>query len=343
MPPNSSTMLFGSRSDIKVKVNTMGDGNSGLQGVGIAQFMERRGRTVREACGVLWHTVEGGLYVSVPHQLKLTLPGDELVSFLWKGHATGVRYPSTHSPGLPSGLYELTAPVYSFSNVHRNFKAKIRKGQENCQIVELEAPYLLKHGLALNLKTMKRQNRYDAEFGAENNWRRLVGAIAMTPCIRVYGALVEGNLAAYAITCREDGWLHILHRMSRDEYLDHCPNHVLDYTITQEINTDPNVRAVSMGYASLVADSGGLHEYKTRLGYNFSPHNSVIRLHPVAGAILLNRLTRRLLAAAHVWRKDDSRISKVEAVLQGAEMSRNAGGRRVSANETNPDRAVSTQ
>ncbi len=321
----------------------MRDAKCGLQGVGIAQFMERRGRKVREACGVLWHTVEGGLYVSLPHHLKPTIPGDELSSFLWRGHATGVRYPSTHLPGLPSGLYELTAPVYNLSNVHRNFKAKIRKGQENCQVVELEAPYLLKHGLTLNLKTMKRQNRYDAEFGAEHNWRRLVEAIAKTPCIKVYGSLVSGNLAAYAITCREDGWLHILHRMSRDEYLDYCPNHVLDYTITQQINSDPEVHAVSMGYASLVADSGGLHEYKTRLGYTFSPHNSVIRLHPVAGVILMNGLTRRLLAAAHLWRKDDSRISKIEAVIQGAEISRSTRGLRVNANETNPNRAVPTQ
>ncbi len=313
-----------------------------LPGAGLAEFMQHRGRKVREACGILWHSVEGGLYVSLPHQFRFEPRTDELKRFLWKTNATGVRYPSTIAPGLPCGLYQYTEKRYDLSRLHRNFRAKVRKGMEDCRVLRLDPSDLLKEGLPINLQTMKRQERHDPEFGSESSWTRLVAAIRRSPCIEVFGALVDGHLAAYAITCREDGWLHILHRMSRDEDLEHCPNHLLDYTITREIETDPGLRAVSMGYSSLVAGTEGLHEYKTRLGYVFSPHNSVVRLHPVAGAILTSGPVKRLLRAARSWRPEDQQFEKICAIVHGAELSRDGTDIPGKNHESDHDRALST-
>ncbi len=288
-------------------------------GAGLAQFMEMRGRRVKEACGALWHSVEGGLFVSLPHQRRFDPDPEELVRFLWRGPATGVRYPSTVAAGLPSGLYQYTEKQYDMSRLHRNFRAKVRKGLEECEIVRLEASDLLTQGLAINLQTMKRQNRFDTEFGSEREWKRLVTSISRCPSIASFGALVDGHLAAFAITCREDGWLHILHRMSRDEDLVHCPNHALDFSITQEITKDPELVAVSMGYTSLIAATEGLHEYKMRLGYTFSPHQSVVRLHPAFAAVLRSAPVKRLLAAARSHFPENQQLEKVCAVIHGAE------------------------
>ncbi|MBZ5603672.1 MAG: hypothetical protein LAO79_15335 [Acidobacteriia bacterium] len=308
-----------------------------LPGSGLAQFMQMRGRRVNEACGVLWHSVERGLFVSLPHQLRFDPDPHDLRRFLWSGAVTGVRYPSLISNGLECGLYQYTSKQYGIPQLHRNFRAKVRKGLDDCQVVRLDESDLLKQGLELNLHTMKRQDRWDPEFGAERSWKRLVTAIRHCPAIAAYGALVDGHLAAYAITCREDGWLHILHRMSRDEDLEHCPNHVLDFTITSEIAQDPKLKAVSMGYASLVAGTDGLHEYKLRLGYTFSPHHSVVRLHPAIAAILTSAPAKSVLAAMRSHDPRNQQLQKVGAVIHAAELASEP----VAHHEPDHDRAVS--
>ena len=117
---------------------------------------------------------------------------------------------------------------------------------------------------------MKRQCRFDAEFGDAARWSRFVKAILESPCISAFGAFLDGRLGSYAITCLEDGWLEILYKMNSFEF-DHLhPCQVLDYNLTRRIATDALVDAVSMGWAPLVARQG-LHDYKVRLGYTFKP------------------------------------------------------------------------
>jgi hypothetical protein len=292
----------------------------GLQGAGLARFMELRGRRVIEACGVLWYGTDAHFYLSLPHQLRFGTDRGEIKRFLWKSSANGVRHPSLTSPGLPSGLYVYRDKQYDLSSLHRNFRAKVRRGLEQCEIRPMDEAELLRQGFTLNLETMQRQGRYDPEFGSGRQWRRLVEAIRRCPAITAMGAFNCGRLAAYAIVCREDGWLHILHRMSRNADLECCPNHVLDFTLTQEITRDPTLEAVSMGYASLVS-TWGLHEYKTRLGYTLCAHNSVVQLHPAIEPLFKSRA---LVHAVDVTRRRWPRVQTLErisSVLHGALLS----------------------
>jgi hypothetical protein len=293
----------------------------GLQGAGIAHFLELRGRKVVEGCGALWHSVEGRLLVSLPHQLLLDLDSEELRRMIWKAGITGVRYPSRTAAGLPGGMYVNSDKQFDFSHLHRNFRAKVRRGLELCEVRLLERGELLSQGLQLNLETMHRHERFDPEFGSEHRWKRLVDAIYQCSVIGAMGSFVAGHLAAYAITCREDGWLHILHKMSRTADLECCPNHVLDFTITREIATDPSLKAISMGYVPLVAKEG-LHDYKIRLGYSVVPHNSVVRFHPVLGPALTSRAMELLVGLARQRFPQDQRLERLSAVLGAARLSR---------------------
>ena len=136
-----------------------------------------------------------------------------------------------------------------------------------------------------------------------------------------FGSFVDGHLASYAITCLEDGWLQILHKMNSLEY-DHLnPSHVLDFTLTRRIVESAEVTSVSMGWAPLLENSG-LHDYKRRLGYDFEKHNSVICLHPALDLALTNPLAHNFLKGLRRLLPTSYSIEMAGVVVEGARMTR---------------------
>jgi len=60
-----------------------------------------------------------------------------------------------------------------------------------------------------------------------------------SPEIGAIGAFDGKRLCAYMITCREDGWLNILHQMSSHDDLKSFPNHALTFSVTRAAAEDP--------------------------------------------------------------------------------------------------------
>jgi hypothetical protein len=205
--------------------------------------------------------------------------------------------------------------------MHRNFRQKVRRGLERCEVRRVEHDELVGQGMALNLETMGRQGRFDPEFGERKQWERLVDAIDAVPAMAAVGAFIDGRLAAYVVTCREDGWLHLVHKMSRVADLENCPNHVLDYSITLEAVADPAINAITMGWQSMLP-MDGLHDYKTRLGYELEPHNCVIQLHPALSRVLGSSLATRAASKLQQWRPNDPRLALAATVVRGSAISR---------------------
>jgi hypothetical protein len=230
-----------------------------------------------------------------------------------------VRYPSQHRPGLPSGIYVCREKAYDLSFVQPRQRTQVRRGLERCEVRAVDQPELLAQGFECNLDTMQRQKRFDSEFGERRQWRRLVGAIQKCPAINAFGAFTNGRLAAYAITCREGGWFHILHQMSRRDSLDQYPNHALSYKLTRDALQDPGVRAVCYGLIGL-ASGEGLHDYKLRLGYEVEPQNSVFLLHPRVERLLTGTLAARVVGLLRRARPDSERIERIDSVLRGARL-----------------------
>jgi hypothetical protein len=167
---------------------------------------------------------------------------------------------------------------------------------------------------------MTRQGRYDREFGEERSWARMVEAVYASRGVSAYGAFCEGRLAAYLIACRDAGWLHILHQMSRTSDLPSDPNHALTFSVTQMATGDASLEAVSYGVFSLVGGDG-LHLYKTRFGYDLVERTSSFQFHPILAPFLENAALRKAVQVLRRWRPQDQRLQKVEAVLDGARLS----------------------
>jgi hypothetical protein len=167
---------------------------------------------------------------------------------------------------------------------------------------------------------MARQGRYDAEFGEPRRWETFVEAAFACHGVSFPAVFHGSRLAAYMVTCREQGWLHILHQMSRQEDLSHFPNHLLTYTVTAQAAADASIEAVCYGYVPLFA-ADGLHEYKLRFGYELVPHRSAIQLHPALKAVMDNPVARAAVQAARRLRHDDQWLETIASVLEGARSS----------------------
>ena len=68
--------------------------------------------------------------------------------------------------------------------------------------------------------------------------------------LAVTGALVDGRLSAYAVLCRDAGWLHLLYRMTRTPDMIHRTNPALDFAILAAAAHDPTVVGVTNSWMS---------------------------------------------------------------------------------------------
>lgn len=290
----------------------------------LARFLELRGRKIVRGCGALWYSVPGRFLMNLPYDAMLDPHPAELREMICSAGARGARFSSLHWNGLPSGLYLLRPGPYSFETIHIKHRPRVRNGLKSLEVRPAERKELLEQGLDLNLSTMARQGRFDPEFGHERSWRRLVEAAFACPEVSVPAAFAGKRLSAYMITCRENGWLHILHQMSRQEDLGLYPNHALTYCVSSAAVGDSSIEAVCYGCVSLISGEG-LHEYKLRFGYQIVPHRSAIQLHPALNGILNNAGAR---AAVHLLRRVRPKVQTLEAVetvLEGARISHPLG------------------
>jgi hypothetical protein len=286
----------------------------------LARFLELRGRRIVNACGALWYTVPGPFLMSLPYQRMLNPDPTELRLMIREAKVFGARFPSLSWDGLKSGLYVVRRRPYDIGSLHVKHRPRVRHGLQHFEVRPAEKPELLEQGHALNVATMARQGRYDPEFGEPKRWERLVEAAFACPGISFPAVFSGSRLAAYMVTCREQGWLHILHQMSRQEDLPNFPNHLLTYTVTAQAATDPSLEVVCYGYVPLFA-AGGLDEYKQRFGYELTPHYSAIQLHPVLESVMANPAVTAAVRVARRLRKDDQRLETIETVMKGARAS----------------------
>jgi hypothetical protein len=287
----------------------------------LARFMELRGRHIVKACSALWYTVPGRFLMSLPYQSMLDPDPLEVHRMIRETGAFGARFPSVSWSGLEGGLYVLRRGNYDIGSLHAKHRPRVRHALQCFEVRTAERAELLAQGGALNLSTMARQSRYDPEFGDRRQWERLVEAAFACPEVTCPAVFAGPRMAAYMVTCREGGWLHILHQMSRQEDLSNFPNHLLTYAVTRQAAADPSIEAVCYGYVPLFA-ADGLHEYKLRFGYEMVPHRSAIQLHPALNFVLNRSAVRSGIRVLRRLRHENQQLETFETVLEGARSSR---------------------
>jgi len=195
-------------------------------------------------------------------------------------------------------------------------------GLENCQLRRVGPEELRVEGIHLNRQTMERQGRYDPEFGDAARWSRFVDAITQCPEMSVTGAFVNGRLSTYIVGCLDDGWLHLLYKMSRSEDMAEFTNATLDFAVLQDAGRDPSIRAVGNWFASFFSNPG-LDQYKRQMGYSVEPGQVCVYFHPAGAPFLASKPAVRVFQAASSLRPDSKRLESMARMSQGAMISRN--------------------
>jgi len=305
--------------------NSVGKGATpNLPGKGLANFFALRGRQIIEACGALWYSVSSRFLMSIPYQQPLEPTIESVHALLRSSGAAGVRFSSQQWHGIPGGVYVYQGKGYDLRSIHIKHRPRVRKGLQTFEIRDLEEDDLLNQGIQLNRETMMRQGHYDPEFGEMVQWARLVKAMGDCPEIRAVGAFDGKRLCAYMITCREDRWLNILHQMSRQDDLKSFPNHVLTFRITKAASEDSSLDGVSYGLVPLISIEG-LHEYKTRFGYQILPRTCAVVLRPGLSLFLNNRFARLGVQQLRRLLPEEQRLEMAETILRGAAYTSRAG------------------
>jgi hypothetical protein len=210
---------------------------------------------------------------------------------------------------------------YRLESVHKHMRKRVRSGLAACEIRPVLLEELLHQGLRCNLETQARQNRFTPEFGTPRLWERLVRAAFDSSGVSVTGAFIEGQLASYIFQCFDDGWVHKLYQNSRTDLLNHSPNHALQFSTITAALADPRVNAVCSGPKTLLYEDG-LHDFKTRMGYQVEPAHVAVQLHPAIAPFAASAPAVLALQALQRLRPDDARLQRVAAFLSVAREGR---------------------
>ena len=288
-----------------------------LPGSGLARFLDLRGYRVFEACGVLWAHYRGPFYCSLPYQLEIDLGRGEIAELMRRFRIPALRFPSSRPGGLASGIYMCRTADYALNKLSRQYRAHVRRALDQCEIRPVDPAELIEEGHRLNLETMERQRRYDPEFGDPVRWKRFVGAIRESPGVTVTGAYLSGRLSVFGVNCQEDGWLHLLYKMSRTQDRANPVSHALDYSLIQAASADPTVQFVSNAYLS-VLENPGLDQYKRRMGFTVAPLTMAVYLHPVVAPLLTSEVTVSVARAVRDMRPNTPSLELAAKVFESA-------------------------
>ena len=294
-------------------------------GDALRELWERRGRHTVTAGGVCWGRHRAPAYTPLAPELRLDCSLDELDALLSAHRTRAVRAPVADPTG-GGGVHVVKLDGYSLRSVNKGQRRNVERGLDGSDIRRLEPSELERLGMPLNLDTLRRQGRDDPEFGSAGGWRAFTEALAACPAIRVHGVFVEGVLANYLISAREDPWRRMLWRASCSARRHHRGDHALDFTILTEAAADPGLAWAVNGQVAALGDEG-LDRYKRHLGYVREPRRPLVRVHPRLASFARSSLASCALGLARSRRPDDVRLKLAARMLTEAEADRGHPGR----------------
>jgi hypothetical protein len=245
-----------------------------------------------------------------PHHRQLELPEAEL-SQVFRHWPAGVRYFAPASaPGRSSYALVIRDRGYGLDHLSGNTRSKVRRGLARCEIERLTPAFVREHGRGINDDTLRRikiEERYpwDAYWAA---------AEQSSDCVEVWGARVDGTLAAYLLAVRADRCCEILIARSHSDSLKHYPNNALLFTVVRDMLARPDVDEVFFGVEALDDAAEGTELFKLSMGFEKSPIRQRIVLHPVLRPALRSTLVVRALGALSHRRPDNELLRKLHGL-----------------------------
>lgn len=169
-----------------------------------------------------------------------------------------------------------------------------------------------KEGWELRQDTASRQGRSVISTGED--WRKKWLAARDLPGFQAWGAFLEGELAALAITFQMDDCYYVLAHVSRSRYLTRNVNNALIFTATESIVRQGQARSILYGMESPDAPAS-VDEFKFHMGARAKPVRQCCLFHPLLSPFV-NKLSHALVRFAASLGPGDVRLSLAEGIMR---------------------------
>jgi hypothetical protein len=288
----------------------------------LCELQERWGQRVIRGQSTYWTERSQGFFLNIPPYGIIEPDEDEMARLLSQPGVLGLKYSTEpKGSGQPGAIYLLSDKSYDLTKLHRRARRSVRVGLKRCRAEQISFDELKAKGMQANLDTLSRQKRNDPTFSQPKQWANFCDAAGAVEGAGAWGAFVNDELAAYAVTFIIDDYCSILYEMSRTDMMNSQANAALWYTLHREMLASPSINHISCGPTSIL-DLPGLEEYKTRFGYEKRPVHFVVKLSPWLSRLLLNPAGRGALSLARRVAPDLDLLKRADGILNIALASR---------------------
>src|SRR5207248_8982714 len=110
-----------------------------------------------------------------------------------------------------------SSPAYGFENLSARPRKNVRRALRACRVEPISFERYLCEAWPLRADTLDRQQRDLGE--SREKWQRRFQAAADLPGFEIWGAQVEGSLAATLVVFRMEDWCYLISQQSDRKYL----------------------------------------------------------------------------------------------------------------------------
>jgi len=244
-----------------------------------AEWLRRLGHRVIRTRSSYWFDAGPRVYQAFPYHWIIQPEEEELLELLSKENAIGLRYSTPIEAEVGACSYHIVYEHagYELGDVDSSVRGQVRRGLKACQVGPIPLERYAREGWLLEQDTQDRQGRR-SRYGSAR-WKRMVEAAAGLDGFEVWGAEVEGKLAATIMCLQVDEAVNLLYQQSLREYLPLRVNNALAFETTRALMARPGVRMIHYGLHSLDAPAS-IDQFKLRLGYEVKPVRQRVMFHP---------------------------------------------------------------
>ena len=244
-----------------------------------AEWFRRQGYRVIRTRSTYWVEAGPRVFQAIPYHWVIRPAEEELREFLRQENAIGLRYSTPMDAEVGSCSYHVVydRPSYSLKDVDASIRSKVRRGLEACVVGPISFDRYSREGWPIEQDTHERQGRHTRHGRAA--WERMMAAAEGLEGFEVWGAEVEGRLAAGLMFLQVDDCISLLYQQSLREFLPLRVNNALLFGVTGALAARPGIHLIHNGLHSLDAPAS-VDQFKLRLGYKIRPLRQRVVIHP---------------------------------------------------------------
>jgi hypothetical protein len=244
-----------------------------------AEWLRRNGHHVVRTESSYWFDAGPRVLQAFPYHWVIQPSPQELRSLMLNKGIVALRYSTPVAAPIGCISYHAVydQPNYTLEGLDRRSRQNVRTGLKNCRVEPISFERYAKEGWLLEMDTLGRQGRQKEQW--EEAWHQQCMAAGELPGFEVWGALVDGRLAASLFTFQMEDCCEMIFQQCHRDFLNVRVNNALTFVVTQTMINRPNIKSIFYALHSLDAPCS-VDEFKFRMGYTAKPVRQRVVFHP---------------------------------------------------------------